>query len=287
MKTRAIGSTEVSAIGLGGMPMSIEGRPDRQRSLATIHAALEAGLTLIDTADAYHVGADEVGHNETLVAEALGSYGGDVGDVLVATKGGHLRPGDGSWTIDSSPGHLRSACEASLKRLGGEAIGLYQLHRPDSAVPYEESVGAIRDLLDEGKIRMAGVSNANPEQIRTAAKVLGDRLVSVQNQYSPAYRSSEPELRLCDEMGITFLPWSPLGGISRAAGLGSTFTAFQEVADEHGVSPQQVTLAWMLATSPVVVPIPGSSRPETIRDSARAADLELSADQVERLDRAV
>jgi len=286
MKTRTIGSTHVSAIGLGGMPMSIEGRPDRQRSVATIHAALEAGITLVDTADAYHVGADEVGHNETLIAEALGSYPGDTGDVLVATKGGHLRPGDGSWTIDSSPDHLRAACEASLRRLGVEAIGLYQLHRPDRTVPYEESVGAIRDLLDEGKIRMAGISNANPEQIRTAQEVLGDRLVSVQNQYSPAYRSSEPELRLCHELGVAFLPWSPLGGISEAAGLGSRFAAFQEVADEHGVSPQQVTLAWMLAASPVVVPIPGSSRPETIRDSARAVDLELTADELKRLDAA-
>ncbi len=284
MRTGSIGNTKVSAIGLGGMPMSIEGRPDRRRSLATIHAALDAGVTLIDTADAYHLHADEVGHNESLVAEALGSYAGDASDVLVATKGGHLRPGDGSWTIDSSPQHLREACEASLRRLGVDAIGLYQLHRPDtSGVPYEESVGAIAGLLDEGKIRMAGISNASPDQIRTAQEVLGGRLASVQNQYSPAYRSSEPELRLCDEMGIAFLPWSPLGGISKAAELGSRFAAFQEVADAHGVSPQQVTLAWMLAASPVVIPIPGSSRPETIQDSARAADLELGADELQRL----
>jgi aryl-alcohol dehydrogenase-like predicted oxidoreductase len=274
----------VSAIGLGGMPMSIEGRPERSRSIATIHAALDAGITLIDTADAYHVGADEVGHNEILIAEALSSYGGDTTNVLVATKGGHLRPGDGSWTIDSSPEHLRAACDASLGRLGVEAIGLYQLHRPDvSGVPYEESVGAIRDLLDVGKIRMAGISNANPDQIRTAQDVLGGRLVSVQNQYSPAYRSSEPELRLCQALGIAFLPWSPLGGSSRAADLGSRFAAFQEIADAHGVSPQQVTLAWMLAAAPVVIPIPGSSRPETVRDSARSVELDLSADELERL----
>ena len=287
MKTRVLGTMTVSAIGLGGMPMSIEGRPERSRSIATIHAALEAGITLIDTADAYHEGADEVGHNETLIAEALSSYGGDTSDVLVATKGGHLRPGDGSWTIDSSPEHLRSACDASLGRLGVEAIGLYQLHRPDvSGVPYEESVGAIRDLLDAGKIRMAGISNADPDQIRTAQDVLGGRLVSVQNQYSPAYRSSEPELRLCQEMGIAFLPWSPLGGISQAAGLGSRFAPFQEIADARGVSPQQVTLAWMLAAAPVVIPIPGSSRPETVLDSARSVELDLSTDELERLDQA-
>ena len=287
MKNRVLGTMTVSAIGLGGMPMSIEGRPERSRSIATIHAALEAGITLIDTADAYHEGADEVGHNETLIAEALSSYGGDTSDVLVATKGGHLRPGDGSWTIDSSPEHLRSACDASLGRLGVEAIGLYQLHRPDtSGVPYEESVGAIRDLLDAGKIRMAGISNADPDQIRTAQDVLGGRLVSVQNQYSPAYRSSEPELRLCQEMGIAFLPWSPLGGISRAASLGSRFAPFQEIADARGVSPQQVTLAWMLAAAPVVIPIPGSSRPETVLDSARSVELDLSTDELERLDQA-
>lgn len=284
MKTRVLGTMTVSAIGLGGMPMSIEGRPERSRSIATILAALDAGITLIDTADAYHVGADEVGHNETLIAEALSSYGGDTTNVLVATKGGHLRPGDGSWTIDSSPEHLRAACDASLARLGVEAIGLYHLHRPDaSGVPYEESVGAIRDLLDAGKIRMAGISNANPDQIRTAQDVLGGRLVSVQNQYSPAYRSSEPELRLCQALGIAFLPWSPLGGSSRAADLGSRFAAFQEIADAHGVSPQQVTLAWMLAAAPVVIPIPGSSRPETVLDSARSVELDLSADELERL----
>ena len=285
MKNRVLGTMTVSAIGLGGMPMSIEGRPERSRSIATIHAALEAGITLFDTADAYHVGADEVGHNETLIAEALSSYGGDTSEVLVATKGGHLRPGDGSWTIDASPEHLRSACDASLGRLGVEAIGLYQMHRPDvSGVPYEESVGAIRDLLDAGKIRMAGISNADPDQIRSAQDVLGGRLVSVQNQYSPAYRSSEPELRLCEEMGIAFLPWSPLGGISKAAGLGSRFAPFQEIADARGVSPQQVTLAWMLAAAPVVIPIPGSSRPETVLDSARSLELDLSTDELERLD---
>nr|MDT0525602.1 aldo/keto reductase [Streptomyces sp. DSM 41633] len=150
--------------GLGGMPMSIEGRPDEARSLATLHAALDAGVTLIDTADAYHRDADEVGHNETLIAKALAGHDRG-GDVLVATKGGHLRPGDGSWTLDGSPRHLREACEASLRRLGVEAIGLYQFHRPDPKVPYAESVGALRDLLDEGKIRLAGVSNADPAQI--------------------------------------------------------------------------------------------------------------------------
>ncbi|WP_326826250.1 aldo/keto reductase [Streptosporangium sp. NBC_01756] len=286
MQTRRIGDVQVGAIGLGGMPMSIEGRPDEQRSIATVHAALEEGVTLIDTADAYHRDAAEVGHNESLIARAVAGYGGDTSDVLIATKGGHLRPGDGSWTLNGSPDYLKQACDASLKRLGVEAIGLYQFHRPDPKVPYAESVGAIRDLLDAGKIRFAGISNADPEQIRLAREILDGRLVSVQNQFSPSFRSSEPELELCAELGITFLPWSPLGGILRAGELGSRFAVFADVAREHGVSPQQVCLAWMLAKSPVVIPIPGSSRPETIRDSAAAVDLKLSAEELARLDAA-
>src|SRR5215469_10226939 len=140
MQQRSIGGTLVSAIGLGGMPMSIEGRPDEDRSIRTIHAALDAGVTLIDTADAYHLHKGETGHNERLIAKALATYGGDTSGVLVATKGGHLRPGDGSWTLDGSPRHLRAAVEASLKALGVDVIGLYQFHRPDPKVPYAESI---------------------------------------------------------------------------------------------------------------------------------------------------
>jgi aryl-alcohol dehydrogenase-like predicted oxidoreductase len=283
MQQRSIGDVQVSAIGLGSMPMSIEGRPDRQRSVATIHAALEAGVTFIDTADAYHLYADEVGHSESLIADALASYGGDTSDVLVATKGGHLRPGDGSWTVNGSPAYVKQAVEASLKRLGVEQIGLYQFHRPDPKVPYAESVGAIRDLLDEGKIRMAGISNATPARIREAQDVLGGRLVSVQNQYSPAFLSSRPELDLATELGIAFLPWAPLGGSGSAGRLGQKHTPFQLVAQTRGVSPQQVCLAWMLATSPIVIPIPGSSRPETAKDSAAAADLVLTDDELAQL----
>jgi aryl-alcohol dehydrogenase-like predicted oxidoreductase len=283
MRTRRIGDTEVSTIGLGGMPMSIEGRPDEARSIATVRAALDAGITLIDTADAYHLEANEVGHNETLIAKALAGYGGDTSSVLIATKGGHLRPGDGSWTLDGSPEHLRKACDASLARLGVDAIGLYQFHRPDPKVPYGESIGALAELLDAGKIRMAGISNANPAQITQANEILGGRLVSVQNQYSPSFRSSEPEIELCDQMGIAFLPWAPFGGSNRAGDLGATFGAFAEVGRTHGVSPQQVCLAWMLARSPIVIPIPGASRPETIEDSAKAADLTLTAEELTKL----
>jgi aryl-alcohol dehydrogenase-like predicted oxidoreductase len=276
MKQRSIGNRKVGAIGLGGMPMSIEGRPDAGRSVDTIVAALDAGVTLIDTADAYHIHADEVGHNETLIAQALAGWNGDASEVLVATKGGHQRPGDGSWTVNGDPAYLKKAAEASLKRLGVDAIGLYQFHRPDPKVPYADSVGALRDLLDEGKIRLAGISNANPDQIREAQEVLGGRLASVQNQYSPAFRSSEPELRLCDEMGIAFLPYSPLGGIGKAGQLGEKFEKFARIAEDHGVSPQRIALAWMLAKSPHVIPIPGASRPESIKDSAQAPELTLT-----------
>ncbi|MER6222197.1 aldo/keto reductase [Streptomyces sp900105755] len=283
MKQRTIGGRTVSAIGLGGMPMSIEGRPEARRSIATIHAALDAGVTFVDTADAYHRDAAEVGHNEELIAGALRTYGRGADDVLVATKGGHLRPGDGSWTVNGDPAYLKRAAKESAKRLGVEAIGLYQFHRPDPRVPYADSIGAIRDLLDEGVIRMAGISNATVDQIDEANQILGGRLDSVQNQFSPRFRSSLRELEHCAELGIAFLPWSPLGGIANAPELSAQQAAFREVADEVGVSVYRVTLAWELALAPVVVPIPGASRPESIRDSAAATDVELTAEQISRL----
>ncbi|WP_049580638.1 aldo/keto reductase [Streptomyces sp. SBT349] len=286
MQSRPVGDVQVSAVGLGEMPLSIEGRPDERRSLATIHAALDAGVTLIDTANSYHLPPDEAGHGEELVARALAAYGGDTSAVLVATKGGMTRTPDGGWGTDGRPDYLKRCCEESLKRLGVEAIGLYQHHRPDPDVPYAESIGAIRDLLDAGKILRAGISNATPEHIREANEVLGGRLVSVQNRFSPVFRSSEPELALCDSMGLTFLAYSPLGGIGRAADLGTRVARFAEVARSHGVSPQRVALAWMLAKSPVLVPIPGSTRPETVTDSAQAPELALSAAELARLDTA-
>ncbi|MER7172566.1 aldo/keto reductase [Streptomyces mesophilus] len=291
MQYRRIGTTRVSAIGLGAMPLSIEGRPDEARAVATVHAALDAGVTLIDTADSYHWHAGESGHNELLIARALASYPGDTSAVLVATKGGRGRPGDGSWTVNGTPAHLKRAAQDSARRLGVEAIGLYQLHKPDPAVPWAESVGALRELLDAGTIRAAGISNVTTEQIRAAHAQLGDGLVSVQNQYSPAVRDSEAELRLSTELGLTFLPWSPLGGIARSAldgpsGATSAGTAFHRVAAAHEVSPHQVALAWLLSRSPAVIPLPGASRPESIRDSAAAAELRLSSAESALLDAA-
>jgi len=281
MPSRRIGAVRVGAVGLGAMPMSLAGRPDEARSLRTIHAALDAGVTLIDTADAYCLGESEVGHNERLVAKALASWPGGRDGVLVATKGGHTRPGR-EWGLDGRPEHLRQACEASLRALGVEAIGLYQLHRPDPKVPFAESVGALAELRAAGKVRMVGLSNVSVNQIELARRIV--EVASVQNEFSPRFRRSEGELAWCAAHHIAFLPWSPLGGIGRGGMLGQRHSAFAEVAGGRGVSPQQVALAWELAKAPVVIPIPGARRPETIADSAAAASLRLDDDELDRLD---
>ena len=284
MRYRNLGAKQVSAIGLGEMPMSIEGRPDEKQSIETIHAALDAGINFIDTADAYSVGGPDTGHGERLVAKALDSWSGDKSTVVVATKGGHYRPGDGSWHVNGRPEYLRAAVEASLRRLNVEAIGLYQYHRPDPSIPYEESVGMLKEFLDAGKIEMAGISNANIDQIKTAMSILGPgNLVSVQNQFSLIFRSSEEELHFCDKNNIAFIPWSPLGGIGRAKSILTNYPAILEVAKNHGVSPQQVVLAWMLSLSDKVIPIPGSSRKETILDSAASTELMLNEEELRKI----
>ena len=277
-----VGRVSVGAIGLGAMPLSTkEPRPSPTDAEAVVHAALDSGMTLIDTADAYAYDEAEFGHNEQLVADALRSYGRV--DVLVATKGGHTRQGT-DWGLDGSPSYLRRACEASLRRLHVDAIGLYQLHRPDPATPWEESMGALRSLFDDGLVRMVGVSNANIEQIDVARQIVGDALVSVQNQFSPGYRSSAVELQHCAKHGLAWLPWSPFGGVPAAGSLDAAAPAFAEVAEELGVSVYRVTLAWHLAQADVVIPIPGATRPASVVDSAAAADLTLTTDQLHRLD---
>jgi aryl-alcohol dehydrogenase-like predicted oxidoreductase len=277
-----VGRVSVGAIGLGAMPLSTkEHRPSPTDAEAVVHAALDAGVTLIDTADAYSRDEAEFGHNEELVANALRSYGRT--DVLVATKGGHTRDGT-SWGLDGSPAYLRRACEASLRRLHADAIGLYQLHRPDPATPWEESMGGLRSLFDDGLVRMVGISNADTAQIASAREILGDALVSVQNQFSPGYRSSAVELEHCAALGLAWLPWSPFGGVSAAGSLDAQAPAFAEVAAELGVSVYQVTLAWHLAQSDLVLPIPGASRPASIIDSAAATHLTLTDEQLRRLD---
>lgn len=285
MQQRHIGGRQVSAIGLGAMHLSTDDRPDEATAISVIHAALHEGITLIDTADAYTPSDHAPGHNELIVAKALKAYGGSTDGVIVATKGGHTRDG-ADWGLDGRPEYLRRAVEDSCRRLGVEAIDVYQHHRPDPQVPYEETIGALRDLIEAGLVRTAGISNADPGQIREAHRILGDGLVSVQNQFSPVFRSSEPELRLCEELGLAFLPWAPLGGLHGAKDVGSTTEAFGKVADKHGVSAQRVCLAWMLAKSPVVIPIPGASRTASVQDSAAAVGLALDEADLASLDAA-
>ncbi len=282
MEQRRIGERLVSALGLGAMPMSVRDHNDEDRGVATIHRALDEGITLIDTADAYSVDEETFGHNERLIARALAEYDGRTDQVLVATKGGHTRHGT-DWLLDGSPAYLRAACEASIERLGVDRIDLYQHHRPDPSVDYAETLAGLKALLDDGLVAAVGLSNADPAQIRQGREVLGAGLVAVQNQYSPAFRSSEPEIDLCAELGLAFLAWSPLGGMSDAGALGSSWRAFAEVAEvaeKHEVSPQQVCLAWELRRSPAMIPIPGASRPESVADSVRAADLVLDAEDL-------
>jgi aryl-alcohol dehydrogenase-like predicted oxidoreductase len=281
MPTRRIGDLRVGAVGLGAMPMSLAGRPDEPRSLRTIHAALDAGVTLIDTADAYCIDESEVGHNERLVAKALDAWPGGRDRVLVATKGGHTRQG-GEWGLDGRPEYLHRACEASLRALGVDAIGLYQFHRPDPKVPLAESVGALAELKAAGKVRLVGLSNVSVDQIQQARRIV--EVASVQNEFSPRFRRSEGELAWCAAQRIAFLPWSPLGGIGRGRDLGGRHRAFAEVAGRHGVSPQQVALAWELAKAPEVIPIPGATRPETITDNLAAVSLRLSDEELARLE---
>ena len=292
MRTRQIGNdrvgrVEVGAIGLGLMTFDQTGTQPRDQLLATVRAALDAGVTLFDTADAYgpgeELGAQAMGANERLVAGLLDELG--VRDrVFLATKGGHVRTEGGGWEVDSSLGRLRAAVDGSLSRLGVERIDLWQHHRPDPAVPYDDVMGTLQEIADSGKVRMVGLSNADPDQIRLAHKILGDFLVSVQNEFSPAFRSSRPEIDVCEELGLAFLPWSPLGGLSDAKALADRHPAFAEVADERGVSAQRVALAWELAQAPVVIPIPGAKRPESVIDSAAAADLDLTPEELARLD---
>lgn len=281
MGTRRLGDIELYPVGLGCMPMSGPGAPAEEQAVRTIRAALDAGVTLLDTADAYSSGERDVGTNERLIARALR---GVAGRPLVATKGGHTRPGD-RWELDGRPEYLRAACEASLVALGVEQIDLYQLHRPDPDVPFAESVGALRDLRDEGKVRFVGLSNVTVAQLAEAESII--EIAAVQNELSLTYTTpfANGEVAACAERGIPMLAWSPLGGASSAPAAGAGIPAVTRIAAERGVSPQRVALAWLLSLSDTVVPIPGARRPETIRDSAAAAELDLDGDELAAIGR--
>ena len=278
MPLRKLGSSglSVSALGMGGMPLSVTGRPSETQSIETIHAALEQGITLIDTADAYCLNDSEVGHNERLIAKALKQHP----EIVVATKGGHIRP-NGAWATDGRPEHLRQACEDSLKALGVEAITLYQFHRPDPSVPFAESIGAIADLQREGKIIHIGISNVNVTQLEAAMLIA--KIVSVQNRMNIYDRSSQAVLKRCEELGLAFFAYSPLNGMGSAGKLSDNET-LSRIAAKHQASAQQVALAWLLQHSNNIIPIPGSSRVNNMINSAQAINLELNPDDITILD---
>jgi aryl-alcohol dehydrogenase-like predicted oxidoreductase len=265
------------------MHLSVVGRPDRARALATVRAAVEAGVTLIDTADSYALGPEDLHHNELLVAEGLRDMGVAGRAVLVATKAGHTRP-DGRWEVDGRPSHLRAACLRSLQALRTDSIGLYQLHRPDPKVPYVESVGALKDLRDEGLVQQIGISNVDVAHVRLAADVLGPGgLAAVQNELSPAVRTGRAALDECARLGVAYLLYSPLGGVGQGTRLALSSPCLAQIAHTRGVSVQRVALAWELSLGDHVLPIPGCSRPETVRDCAMAGRLRLSPAELAEL----
>lgn len=266
----------VSAIGLGGMPLSVQGRPPESQAIRVIHAALDLGVTLIDTADVYCLDDSDIGHNERLIRKALTSWRGDANEVVLATKGGLRRP-RGEWVRDAHPLHLREACERSLVALGVEAIALYQLHAPDPKIPFEDSVGELALLQEEGKIIHIGLSNVSVAHIQVAQEIVS--IVSVQNRCNPhdlgAFR--EGVVRKCEEEGLGFLPWGPVGG-----GSGKTRLAedpmLVAVAKRYEVSPYEIALSWLLAVSDTMIPIPGASREESIRSSVHATSIALDSE---------
>jgi aryl-alcohol dehydrogenase-like predicted oxidoreductase len=271
-------------VGYGGMHVSLSGRPPEADSVRVIHAALDAGMTLIDTADVYCIDHTDIGHNERLIAGALRSWNGPRETILVATKGGLTRPG-GRWERDARPAHLRAACEASLKALGVERIALYQLHAPDPAVTLEDSVGALADLQREGKIRWVGLSNVSVAEIRRAQAILP--VVTVQNRLNPWFREALTDgvVRYCGEQGIGFLAYSPTGG-GRLTKKIPVHPVLEGIGRRAGGTPHAVCLAWVLAQGPSVIVIPSARRIEHARDSAAAAGLSLAPDDLEAVTRA-
>lgn len=270
-------------IGLGAMPLSTSGRPSRTRAIETIHRALDAGIRLIDTADAYCLSSADTGHNEGLVAEAVSTWGGPTNEVVLATKGGHVRDRAGNWHTDGRPEHIIAAARASRERLKVTSIRLYYFHRPDPHVPFLESVGALATLLEEGVVRSVGLSNVDVQQLDEAAALVD--VAAVQNSFSPYDDSSLPVIDWCEQRGVPFVAWAPLGGAQRAGALGSDPKTAPHaiIAAQLGVSVAQIVLAWAMAFSPVIVTIPGARRPESIVGAAKAASIQLNDLQMREL----
>jgi aryl-alcohol dehydrogenase-like predicted oxidoreductase len=260
------GDLTVNRMGFGAMRITGEGiwgaPPDRERAKAALRQAVELGVNFIDTADSY--GPDV---SEELIAETLYPY---PDDLVIATKGGLIRPGPGHWEADGRPKHLREVCEGSLRRLKLDQIPLYQFHRPDPKVPIADSIGALVELKDEGKIRHIGVSNVSEDQLREAQKLTP--VVSVQNRFNLNDRSSESMVDLCDAEGIVFLPWAP---IQDADELIPVVTASRRL----GVTTRQVALSWLLGRSPQILPIPGSGSADHVAENVAAASVELTNEE--------
>jgi pyridoxine 4-dehydrogenase len=270
------GDLEVHRLGFGAMRITgagIWGPPDDpEESKRVLRRAVELGVNLIDTADSY---GPEV--SENLIAEALHPY---PDDLVIATKGGMVRTGPGRWPRDGRPEHLKEACEGSLRRLRLERIDLYQLHSPDPRVPLEESLGALKELQDAGKVRHIGISNVSLDELERARGVVD--VVSVQNRYSLVDRHSEDVLEACDREGIGFIPWFPFaaGDLARSGG------PLDEIAEAHEATPAQLSIAWLLARSPVILPIPGTSSVAHLEENVAARDLSLDPAELDRLARA-
>lgn len=287
MQTAPLGpeAPTVTVIGFGCMPLSIQGRPDDESErIRVIHSVLDAGVTLLDTADVYCLDDDDIGHNERLVAKALSQWSGERHKVVVATKGGMTRP-DGRWERDARPEHVKAACERSLEALGVEQIGLYQLHAPDPNVPFEDSVGTLAELQQEGKIRWVGLSNVSVDEIQTAEPMVN--VQTVQNRLNPFFREAIETgvARFCASSSIGFLAYSPVGG-GRLNKKLPDHPVLAPIAERHGASPHAVAIAWVMAQGPNVIPIPAARTVEHALDSLTAADLVLSTEELAEIDAA-
>ncbi len=261
------GDLTVNRLGFGAMRITGQGiwgePPDLGQAKAAIKRAVELGVNFIDTADSYGPYV-----SETLIAETLYPY---PDDLVIATKGGLVRPGPGRWHPDGRPEHLREALDGSLTRLRVERIDLYQFHRPDPNVPLEESVGALAELKDQGKIRHIGVSNVTEVQLQRAEKITP--IVSVQNRYNVVDRASESMVDLCEQEELAFLPWAPIQEADEV-------DVITYAARNHGYTPRQIVLAWLLARSPQILPIPGSGSPEHVEANIAAASIKLDQNEV-------
>lgn len=297
MTTRTLGPWQVSAIGLGCMPLSQKRtRPpevidNRSYAISVIHAALDAGVTFLDTADIYAPSWDTFGHNEVLVGDAVRSWNGTAlakSTIVIATKGGITRGPNESWGRASSLDYLLRAAEASALRLGVEKIQLWQHHRMNPTMDFDTQFENVLVLLERGIVERIGLSNVNVEQIDRAIKIGGSvkdgGIISVQNQLSPTYRLGQDVIDLCAENEIAFLPWSPLGGIGNSQGIANgEFGKFDQISRRKNCSPYALAIAWLLHRSPTVIPIPGASRAEQIIDCLSGVEITLSALEIDEL----